>query len=98
MKKITYYVLDDKEFEDLVKNNLKVSEFDFIAYFELTNDTSHAFYDLDGSLSDLDVNGLEKFIELNGLGMYDVSIADLLNRLVELDALPNGNYLINICW
>ena len=96
MKLVTepYYNLDCYEFNDLVKKTYG-HQYDFIADMECGNDTSHTFKMKKEPLFDFDKDDLAEFIKT---GRYSYLYHTIFQDLVNRDILPEGNYIIEVCW
>lgn len=109
----TYFVYEDNEFEKLVIDKLrngidgdasKGQEFSVVALEEWNNDSQYAFDNVkkEDAASELftrwGLKDIEKFIETGEYKPFHPSVSDLLTYMVWKDFIPEGNYLITVCW
>ncbi len=94
MKEITYQVMSDSEFNELVKHTYG-HEYNFAMDNECGNDSQHTFNKINGVQESYDIEDLEKFKKTGNSFMIT---RVLLNDMVNKNILPVGNYLITVCW
>lgn len=98
-----YYELDYYDFGNIVKDFYGVKDYEFVADVECGNDSDHEYnakpYDLTTEygqkMAECGRRDIEKFINTN---RYSYIASTLLRDLVTKGALPQGRYLINVCW
>ena len=89
MQKVTFNCLDYNEFNTLVRDNTSLENYCFVAENESSNMVSHTYGDIkrDPYATDIEDTNFE-----------DVGVHELLEYFVELEILPEGNYLIEVYW
>lgn len=93
MKSAMYHVLDYSEFEGLVQEHLKVEDYSFLAGEESGNDTCHKFEGITGK--PLDDYYIKRIYTDNNWMWCAI---DLLQMLIYIAELPEGNYLIDVSY
>lgn len=102
MREVTTFILDDREFDNLVNQHLKPSvEFNCVAEFEWSNDESHGPYEVhlgDDPLGhpEDDCEDAQKWIR--GEEVYGIGPAQLLAELHHRGVIVEGKYLIEVFW
>lgn len=103
METKTYFIYEWHEFEKLVKDNLGHS-IRVVELEEWNNDSDYKFDNVKkkDAESELFINwglkDVEKFINTGEWEMFHPSVSDLLTYMVWKDMIPEGNYLISVCW
>jgi len=95
MYKRTTTVMTYHEFEDLVKKQYSIKDYDVIRLECWSNDTEQ-YFDPTGELDDCEEESLKKFIDGTWGGMY--LARDFMEALVRDKVLEPGDYTIDVCW
>ena len=99
MEQILFNVMDYKEFDALVNENIPAAnnKYEFVAYEEMGNDSDKAFINVEALNPD---DNLAKTYDIpqieNGDLMYKASV--ILSYLCWKGIIAPGNYLIQVCW
>lgn len=98
MKDKIYHVIEDNEFDKLVKEKLGFN-YECIAANEWNNDSSYTSDNVTRKdwESEFDQNELLNLIDSNNDGNI-ISFHTILSYMVYKEMLPDGNYLIDVCW
>lgn len=98
MQTAAVYILDYEEFEKLVNTHLPFTfTYSVVADEEWNNDSDHYY-------SKLILETLDKYDEIRLSETYQGKTRPhfaswiLLQTLVNMGILPEGNYLIRVCW
>lgn len=95
MEQMIIKVINYSEIEKLVHETWPDQEgFEFISYFECTNDTDHLWSDVKGG--DYDEEEFEHWSTNDGEGY--IGHYQLLSALIDAGKLQPGNYLIRVSW
>ena len=99
-KQETYYILDSKELDQLIQQHFKKPDFNCVVAYEWFNDSEHTGIVLVSNLEndELAQKDLQKFIQNPDTPDYPVHWSFLLAELVRRNEVPEGNYLIEVCW
>lgn len=95
MEKVFYIVMDDQEFNDLVKKTYN-QDYEFVADMECGNDTQHTFEDI--NINPLSEYEQEEIAEFKSSGDTNYSARTLLTDMYINGVVEPGNYLITVCW
>jgi len=102
LKKEEFFVMDSEEFDNLVNDFYDSECSDFVLDQEADNDSCYKFHvdktdmdfflkyskeELDSAISDIK-KGKHTYID----------ISDFLYDMVNENHIPEGNYLIRVCW
>lgn len=91
----TIHELDYSNFEKIVES-VYGKEYNFIADEEMGNDSSQTYNNIIAEeLDEFDKKYLEEFKEI---GNHNYLSTTLLTDLVNQGYLPEGNYVIKVCW
>lgn len=96
-KQIPYFVLDHREVDVLIQTQFNRPDYDCVVEEEWSNDSEHSLVvDLSaaGGYDDDEREDVERFV--NGSGTC--KLVWLLHALAEKQVIPQGNYLIDVCW
>lgn len=92
---VPYYELEYGVFNEIIKEHFGLKEFEVVAAEEGRNDSSLTFTAKKGANYDYDRKGVE---EVKSGGNYTFKTAALVNDLADRDIIPEGKYVIDICW
>lgn len=110
METKTVTEIDYHEFEKLVIDKLRNGiddtrigrEFSIVAMEEWNNDEEHSFNNIKKTdypkKYHTDRDEMERFIETGEWSIYKPGVFTILEYLVYKEILPEGNYLISVCW
>lgn len=98
-KQEMYYVFSENEICNLIQETFSKKEYNAAAEEEWTNDSHHAFYiDLSG-YGDDERRDVQHFIEgTQPYKYWNCGLVWLLHELADRKEIPEGNYLIEVCW
>jgi hypothetical protein len=97
MREEKIITMDYHEFEMLVKKHFGVTNYNFVATQECSNDTSHRFnIDELEPLNTYDAKSLKEFIDSNGTKSWVNYI--LFQELINREVLLPGKYLVEVYW
>jgi hypothetical protein len=94
MKIVTRHEVNYNDLDEFV-TTFYGQEFMFSAVEEAGNDSSHTFCVEKEEIDEYDQNKLDEF-RRTGRGQYLTST--ILTDLCNGDLIPEGDYLINVCW
>lgn len=93
-KTVTYYEIEWTALERFV-GEIYGQKYDFVSDMEVSNDSEHSFKVQKRQFSEWDVKDLEAFKTTGKTGWRaHLILDDLCNR----GLIPEGNYLITVCW
>ncbi len=95
MKTKVFTEIDYHELDALINKFYGITSYNCVAVEEWNNDEDHSFSFEKESLDEYQEKEIEE-IKASKLPMYSVST--VMQDLVNNDILPEGNYLISICW
>jgi len=99
MKTVTYTEMDYNEFEQLVHSTFGVPNWEYVPDEELSNDTTQTYNDIKKTdcekWHDFDWKDWVAFLEQRKTRYMAQRI---IERLVHLGKIPEGNLLINVSW
>ena len=85
------------EFEDFVKNTYGVDQYDFVQSEEVNNDSCTPYQDImKCKLEEWDEKRVSNFVKADG-NITFIAIT-LLQDMVNKDVLPEGTFMIDVCW
>lgn len=87
----TYYVLDYRRFDDLVKKHFQKPNFDSVLTYEWNDGCDYTF---SVRIKDVDEQDIKDFEEKDEY----VHWSDLIGELAKRKVLPEGDYLIEVSW
>lgn len=100
----TVHEINYSDFEQLVTATFPQAPDDYsiVASEETSNDSTLSYDGIDGThahaLLPWDQEDFDKWGESKSYGQYEPSPTYILNELVRLGKLPEGNYVIEVCW
>ena len=94
VKTVTYYQLEWTELERFIKS-VYGQTYDFVSDMEANNDSEHTFSVKQRAFSEWDAKDLEQFKTTGKIG-YRAHL--LLDDLCNQGLIPEGEYLITVCW
>lgn len=96
LKLTQVFIINSNDFDNLVVETLGISNFESIAQFEWNNNSAYLSENINKeipSFQEKEVNEL-----LNGKIDRFTSFHSVLTALCVKEALPEGNYLIEVSW
>ena len=95
-KQTTYYVLDDRAFDELVNTHLNPPRaYACVADEEWNNDECHAYEITPGDYGRDEQADMRKFCKSQ---QNYAGAAQILSELARRGVIPWGNYLIKVSW
>jgi hypothetical protein len=88
VEKIEYWRIDSSRLDAIVEDHLGFG-WNFVSAEEASNDTEHVVYPDDEYVAGI----IGEFDELQSARADEV-----IGRLVHLKVLPEGTYLVTVCW
>lgn len=96
MKTVTYYEMEYPEFDKLVSETLGI-DYESVAENEWNNDSSYDFKGIKKEpLDEYDAKRIA--LHQQGSRTYNLWAYIVLRELVNRDVLPEGDYIIQVCW
>ena len=98
-KQELYYILGYRELDELIQRHFNKPDFECIAAYEWSNDSDHT-----GTVRIAEIeHGFEReeiasFINSPFVPDYPLHWSFLLAELARRGEVPEGNYLIEVCW
>ena len=99
MKQHTYWQMDYDEFNALIREHFHKPDYDVVAEEEWANDSEHTMPIRLDMYSNYDRADVQFFMEnAPPWKGWHCSWGNLLTELAERKVIPEGDYLIAVCW
>lgn len=95
----SYYEMSDNEFDALIQGHFR-KKYNVVAWEEWHNDSQHASGNItiEGYDEDMKENVIHFMEGTKPYEYWRIDWTELLHHLVYLGVIPEGNYLIEVCW
>ena len=87
----TFYVISNRDWNEIVRKQYNIPEYDFWDDNEADRDGTYQFTAKKSPLTEYDIEEIEKFKDGQSMFMTDTILMDLCNQ----DLIDEGEYLIN---
>jgi hypothetical protein len=94
------YTLIYSELDDLIQKHFNKPDFNCVADYEWSNDSQHTGT---ATIKDVEEGGIDhdevqEFINAPGVPRFPCHWSILLAELARRGEVPEGNYIIEVCW
>lgn len=98
IKQESYYVLDCNELDEIIQKHLNKPEYNCVANHEWTNDTSQTCV-VSANITEYDEKDVQLYINSPKPDPQGrLYWGTILSYLAKQGVVPEGNYLVEICW
>lgn len=91
-----FYTLDYNDLDQIIKDFFGVSNYEYVALEKLSNYSERTYNIKKEPLDEYNQKRYEEFLEKDGCKHYITN--NLLQILVNNDAIPEGNILVKVSW
>jgi|SRR6266487_1292055 len=100
LKSDPYYTLSYSELDALIQQHFNKPDFNCVADYEWSNDSQHTGTATikDVLVGSIDYDEVQEFINAPKVPQFPCHWSILLAELARRGEVPEGNYIVEVCW